>query len=404
MKLAFSKQRLEAIEPPTRGYKAVYDTVTPGLMLLITANDARSFYLYRRVEGRPERIRIGRAVDLSIEQARQEAAKLNGDIARGVNPAERRRTIRGTMTFGELFDAYLERAKLHKRTWAGDEWAFKKYLPQWKARKLASITKADVAKLHTHTGKDAPYSANRLLALLSVVFNTAINDFGYEGANPCRGVKKFHEEKRDRFLLPDEMKRFFAALSTEPDDTLRDFFWTALLTGARRGNCQSMRWDELDVSRGDWRIPGDKSKNREAMLVHLPPQAVEILNRRLTENAAKPTEKRSAFVFGSYGKTGHLVDPKASWERIRTTAKLPGLRMHDLRRTLASWQAITGTSLHVIGKSLGHRDPSATAIYARLTQAPVSESVDRAAIAMLTAGGILPAAPVVAEQGGENGK
>ena len=210
------------------------------------------------------------------------------------------------------------------------------------------------------------------------------NDFGYEGVNPCRGVKRFREEKRDRFLLPDEMGRFFTALSAEPDDTLRDFFWIALLSGARRGNGQSMRWDEMDLSRGDWRVPGDKSKNREGMLVHLPPQAVEILNRRLAERDGE-------YVFGSYGATGHLVEPKASWARIRTAARLPGLRMHDLRRMLASWQAITGTSLHVIGKSLGHRDPSATAIYARLTRAPVSESVDRAAIAMLTAGGVLPA-------------
>jgi integrase len=104
--------------------------------------------------------------------------------------------------------------------------------------------------------------------------------------------------------------------------------------------------------------------------------------------------------FGSYGRTGHLIDRKASWLRIRSTGKLPDLRMYDLRRTLASWQAITGTSLHVIGKSLGHRDPSATMIYARLTQEPVNESVDKAALAMLTAGGILESPT---EQGVEAG-
>lgn len=401
-RLAFSQQRLEAVKPPTRGFKSVYDSLTPGLMLLITANDARTYYLYRRIDGRPERVKIGPYGDLSIEQARRKADKLKGEIAQGVNPANRKRTARGMMTLQELFDIYLERAKLHKRTWAGDEWAFKKHLGQWSSRKLASITKADVARLHAKIGKDAPYSANRMKALLSTVFNTAINDFGYEGVNPCKGVKKFREEKRDRFLLPDELKRFFTALSDEPDSTLRDFFWIALLTGARRGNCQSMRWDELDLGRGDWRIPGDKSKNHEGMLVHLPPRAVEILNFRLTANAAKPKEERSEYVFPSYGASGHLVDPKFAWNRIRTDAKLPGLRMHDLRRTLGSWQAITGTSLHVIGKSLGHRDPSATMVYARLTQQPVSDSVDKAAIAMLTAGGVLPA-PVVAKQGADNG-
>lgn len=401
--IRFTKAAIERLPIPATGRSYTYDEATPSLAVCVTATGHRAFYLVKRIGGRPERIHVGPFPDLTVEQARRKADELKGEIAQGQNPQDRKRTARGMMTFGELFVAYIERAKLHKRTWAEDQRQFDCHLSGWKARPLSSITKADVARLHAKIGKDAPYAANRALALLSCVFNTAANDFGYEGVNPCRGVKKFREEKRDRFLLPDEMKRFFAALSDEPDDTLRDFFWIALLTGARRGNVQSMRWDELDVSRGDWRIPGDKSKNREGMLVHLPPQAVEILNRRLTDNAAKPKEKRSDWVFPSFGATGHLISPKGAWDRVRNAAKLPGLRMHDLRRTLASWQAITGTSLHVIGKSLGHRDPNATAIYARLTQAPVSESVDRAAVAMLTAGGILPAAPVVAEQGGENG-
>jgi len=351
-RIRFTKAALERLPIPATGRVYTYDAATPSLAVCVTATGHRAFYLYKRVGGRPERIHIGKFPDLTVEQARKKADELKGDIARGVNPADRKCTARGMMTFGELFDAYLERAKLHKRTWGEDQRQFDCHLSGWKTRKLSSITKADVAKLHAKTGKDTPYSANRLLALLSCVFNTAANDFGYEGANPCRGVKRFHEEKRDRFLLPDEMKRFFTALSAELDDTLRDFFWIALLSGARRGNCQSMRWDELNLSRGDWRIPGDKSKNREAMLIHLPPQAVEILNRRLAERDGKPARLRSVYVFGSYGKTGHLVEPKAAWARIRTAAKLPGLRMDDLRRTLASWQAIAGASLTIIGKSL----------------------------------------------------
>lgn len=394
----FTKSALERLQPPPTGRLYFRDDKTPNLTLAVTANGVKSFYLYKRIGGRPERIHIGRFPDLTVEQARKAADRLRGEIAQGGNPADRKRTARGMMTFGELFDAYLERAKLHKRTWAEDQRQFDYHLSTWKARKLATITRADVARLHAKIGKDAPYASNRLLAMLSCVFNTAANDFGYEGVNPCRGVKRFREEKRDRFLLPDEMKRFFAALSDEPDDTLRDFFWIALLSAARRGNCQSMRWDELDLSRGDWRIPGDKSKNRESMLVHLPPRAVEILTCRLTANAAKPKDKQSEYVFPSFGATGHLVETKSAWARIRMAAKLPDVRLHDLRRTTASWMAITGTSLHVIGKSLGHRDPSATAIYARLTQQPVSEAVDRAAVAMLTAGGVLPAVATPASE------
>jgi integrase len=88
----------------------------------------------------------------------------------------------------------------------------------------------------------------------------------------------------------------------------------------------------------------------------------------------------------SNAKTPHLSEPKGAWKRIRTAAKIEGVRVHDLRRTLGSWQAMTGASLTVIGKSLGHRSGTATAIYARLALDPVRESMNKAVTAMLTAG------------------
>jgi hypothetical protein len=59
-----------------------------------------------------------------------------------------------------------------------------------------------------------------------------------------------------------------------------------------------------------------------------------------------------------------------------------------LRRTLGSWQAITGASLSIIGKSLNHSSVATTAIYARLNSDPVRESLARATSAMLTAAGL----------------
>jgi integrase len=376
------------------------------LALAVTHAGSRSFYLYKRVHGRPERIHIGGFPDLTVEQARRKAAELCGDIARGENPAGRRRKARGAMTLGELFADYIERAKLDKRTWAEDRRRYDTHLSAWKARKLAEITKADVARLHGKIGADTPYEANRTRALLSVLYSHAAGQFDYEGPNPCRGVKRFREEKRERFLLPDELKRFFAALNAdETAPVMRDFYSVALLTGARRGNVQSMRWDELDLGRGTWGIPGSKSKNSKPMVVHLPVKAVEILQARKDANDEKPEAERAGYVFPSYGACGHIVDARQSWTDIIDRAKLPGLRMHDLRRTLASWAAMTGASLHVVGKALGHRDPTATAIYARLTDAPVRDAVNTAAVAMLTAGGLLlPApAPDTNGKGGGNG-
>lgn len=391
-RIRFTKAAIERLPIPATGRTYTYDDATPSLAVCVTATGHRAFYLYKRVGGRPERIHIGPFPDLTVEQARRKADELKGEIAQGQNPAKRNRDARGAMTFGELFERYIERAKSRdRRTWAGDQRQFDCHLSGWKARKLATITRADVARLHAKVGKTAPYSANRLLALLSTVFNVAAN-FGFEGANPCKGIERFPEKQRDRFLQPHEMKPFFDAIAAEPDGGLRDFFWLVLLSGARRGNVQSMCWSELDLTRGEWTIPGTKSKNKKAMPVRLPPRAVEILTARQADNAAKPKEKQSGYVFPSFGATGHLVETKSAWARIRTAAKLPDLRVHDLRHTHASWQGRLGASLPTIGASLGHSSPQTTARYTNMLQAPiVAESVDRAAIAMLTAGGILPA-------------
>ena len=87
--------------------------------------------------------------------------------------------------------------------------------------------------------------------------------------------------------------------------------------------------------------------------------------------------------------------------RVMARAAIPygrdnpdGVTLHDLRRTLGSWQAKTGASLAIIGKSLNHKSMQATAIYARLDLDPVRESVERATAAMLTAAGIKPTAEV----------
>jgi integrase len=93
-------------------------------------------------------------------------------------------------------------------------------------------------------------------------------------------------------------------------------------------------------------------------------------------------------VFPGRGKTGHLVEPKTAWARILKRAGLQNLRLHDLRRTLGSWQAATGASLPIIGKSLGHKSLAATQVYARLNLDPVRAAVNTATDAMLLAGGV----------------
>lgn len=372
----FTKAALTATKPAAKGKRdSYYDEKERGLMLAVTAAGNKTFYLYKRIDGRPERLLLGKFPDLSVENARRLAASAKGEIAMGENPQKAKRSIRDEMSFGTLFGEYLEKhSKVHKRSWAYDEREVNKFLKHWFKRKISSIEKAEVERLHAKVGKDSGlYQANRLLERIRSIFNKAA-DWGWDGANPATGIKKYREKSRDRFLQPEELPRFFEALANEPNEAARDFFMISLLAGARKSNTLAMRWDEINFHAATWRIV--LTKNDDPQIVHLSPQAMEILKERKLHSL-------SPWVFPGSGAKGHLADPKKAWARILKEAGIADLRIHDLRRTLGSWQAATGANSYIIGKSLGHRSQQSTAVYARLNLDPVRDSVNKATDAML---------------------
>ena len=109
LKLRLNKSIIGGLEPPDppadRMY--VYDAATPGLAVCVTATGKKNFYLYRRIEGKPERVKLGTFPGMSLEQARKALAKFNGRLASGQNPTDDRRTVRATMTLGDLWAFYL---------------------------------------------------------------------------------------------------------------------------------------------------------------------------------------------------------------------------------------------------------------------------------------------------------
>ena len=391
----FTLKSIAGLPAPEKGRVEYYDTKVPHLLIRVHATGKKTFMLYRWHQGRPVRVTIGTpGKGLSIEQVRKEAERLNAEFAAGNNPAEQKRALRSEATFAELFDQYMERhAKQHKRSWQADQDAYTRHIARPLGnKKLSAITRKDVADLHGRIGKDRPTTANRLLALLSSVFGRAI-EFGlWAGANPCTGVRKFPEQSRDRFLSGDELRRFFEALEQEPNDTARDFFSVALLTGARRANVLEMKWTDLDLDAATWRI--GRTKNGTPQTVALVEPVVEMLRER-------KRQATSIFVFPGKGVTGHLVEPKKGWQRICKAAGIEGARIHDLRRTMGSWQAKTGASLPVIGKSLNHKNQTTTAIYARLDLDPVRSAMEKAAAAMLATRDQAPKVIPFKKAGGE---
>lgn len=414
-RINFTIKAIEALPLPPSGKVAYYfdksREAPAGFGLWVTPKGAKTFMLYRKIGGRPERIKIGRYGDGTIEQARNQADKLIGKIAEGVNPADAKRAARGQLGLGALFDQYLADYAIPNgvKTVEAMRADFVRYLgdlkPQakkkhgrdktkpkgsvdWQHRKPSTLTKADIQRWHTGLSKGSGhYAANRALQLLRAVINwgikTRLVDRKHleDGENPAQGVDLFKERQRDRFIHADEISRFFSAVADETNETIRDFVLISLLTGARKSNVLAMKWEHVNLERGTWFIP--ETKNGEPQTIPLTQEAMQIL-------AEREAHKSGEYVFAGEGNNGHMASPKKGWKRILDRAEIPDLRLHDLRRTMGSWQAATGASLPIIGKSLGHKDVNTTTIYARLNLDPVRDAMAKATTAMFAAVQPLP--------------
>jgi integrase len=372
---SFTHSRLEAINPPKTGRDSYRDTKTAGLNFVITANASKSFYFVKRINGKPTRIRIGGFPGINIDEARKEAQRFNGEIAKGENPHANRRNKTNVPTLKELFDYWLTtHAKIHKKSWEADVRLFNQYCTALHNKQLTQLNKPDIVKWHQKLGeKHGPYLANRVYSLVSSLFRVG-DELGYHGTNPCLGIRRFPEKSRERFLMPDELKKFYAAVMEE-EPLYRDLIFMLLFTGQRKQNVFKMQWKDLDLERGLWHVAGEQLKNGSPLVVVLSTNALAILNER-----TGASDKHADWVFPTTSGRGIGCVSSAThaWDRVRERSGLTDVRIHDLRRTLGSWQALSGASLQIIGKSLGHKSMRSTEVYARLSTDPVRESVEKA--------------------------
>jgi site-specific recombinase XerD len=414
----FTKAFLDNLPTPEPGKRFIYhDAKATGLQLRITSTGVKTFSLYRRVKGgNPERITLGRYPDMTIEQARKQAAQYNLMIESGANPAHSRRKARleadGELTLRQAFDRYVADYLVPhgKRTVAALQENFARYLGEvpdgttkprgkvrskpacavnWEKRKLSSIEAGEVRRL-MNALKDGigVHTANRTMELLRAVYNKVIAWKLYTGENPCHGLEKFKMKSRERFLTGEELPHFFQALSQTENKDFRDFVLLSLTTGARKANVLAMKWGDIDFDNLIWTVPGEFSKNGDPLTLPLTSAAAEVLDERKGQG--------SEWVFpAARSASGHMENPKKHWAALLQSAGLENLRLHDLRRSLGSWAAMSGASLAIIGRALGHKSVDATQIYARLQVDPVRAAMELATSQMLGRAGYKSKATVV---------
>lgn len=387
-----TKTLLNGLAAPQVGKRQViYDTETPKLAMRMTHTGVRAFYVVKRLGSSMVWLKLGTFPDMTCEQARNEAGKVLGEFAKGDNPAAVKRTLKVELTFAQALEQYLPNKRKRDGSHLADKTKsdymdlMRLYLGNIKDKKLSEIARTEIKAIHIKATKKSPAQADRTLAVVSAVFSYMQGLELFTGVNPATRIQKNPAPSRDRFLQADELTPFFKALSESTNELMRDFFLLALLTGARRANVSAMRWADVDLVTGVWRIA--KTKNGTPQTVTLSPEAVAVLDAR--------KDSAGVYVFPGDGVTGHIVEPKKAWATLLKTAGIENLRIHDLRRTLGSWQARTGASLPIIGKSLNHKTHQATAIYARLDLDPVRQSVNTATAAMMEAAGLREKAEVI---------
>lgn len=331
--------------------KTLWDATVKGLHCRCFATK-KVFYLYYRTKaGQQRKPQLGNWGSITLAQARKIAKDMLGEVAAGKDPGHAIAEARSAPTMTDLWDEFWKRHASKKKSSLEDERQWKKFIkPKLGSMKLADITYTDVADLHESMA-DTETQANRTLALMSTMFAFAMHPLEWLEKNPAAGVARFKEKKRKRYMKAAEAiavaERLRIEAATNPASVA--FLWLLILTGARRGEIAKARWDQIH---GDKIVLSEHKTDQkgEARIIHLPPAAKEILN-------GLPKTK---------GTITGILSPTKLWQKIRTDAKCPDLRIHDLRHSFASAGISAGMTLAEIGELLGHSSTETTKRYAHL--------------------------------------
>jgi integrase len=373
-------------------YWDTHPAAPDGFLLQVTPAGARTYRLnYRRLsDGKERRLTVGSVAEYpSVAAAREKAAELRRAVREGRDPLGEREEYRAAPTIADLAARYVEEElpRLAPSSQAAYRSAIeRRILPTLGDRKVSTVTRDDVVKLHRAvgdernavTGENKKRGANAAIGMLSILLNKAV-EWSLREDNPVRFVKRHPEHGRERYLSTKEFERLFQVLDrfqSQFSDTC-DATRLAMMTGARRGEILSMRVTDIDLAAAVWVKPASRTKQRRPHRVPLPAEAVELLQRRIGERQSRGTVVRLCSddcVFEDGNNKDHVNRFEYEWRQIRAAAGLENCRFHDLRHSYASLLVSHGLSLPIISAMLGHSKPATTARYAHLADAPLREA------------------------------
>ncbi len=434
-----TKTVVEAAQPG----QTISDSEVRGFRLVVSKSGTRRFVASYRIFGKSSMKALGAFPTLTVQEARDLAREVLRKVRAGIDPQEEERAAReaenaarNAPTVEDLTKVYLEdyapSQALRPATIRHARQLSRIAIEAMGSRKVEAVTITEIRKLHGETraagiakGNKGVYQANRLLAFLSKMFALGI-ERGWRTDNPCKGVRKFPEDQRWQNLSEGQVRLLLKACEdyaaglrpVSPEDDpetvsykttpLPDTEWCAtdreaadairllLFTGARLQEVLKAEWSQFDLERGLWQKPSAHTKTKRIHRLELEGPALDTVRAMAKRKSHSvylfpgSTEKRrkSAPVdiqTGDAAGIGPRADLKHPWKAITTLAGLEGVRLHDLRRTLASFMLSGGSTLATVGKALGHTQASTTARYATLEDSVQREGLRAAGERMVGA-------------------
>jgi integrase len=371
--IILSERIIKSLPIPENDNKIYYDGTIKGFGIRVTKNNIRSFILNYFVHGRERRLTIGKYPEWSFVAAKERAKELRRAIDNGADPLEQKEEIKRMLDMTEicrLYDAECITTK-RKKTQMNDRFSISNYiLPAIGKIKIVDVRYSDITRLHSSiTQKGYTIKANRVISLLRAIMNFAIRHNFIE-KNPCEGIEMNKEEKRERYLNENELENIMNTINNHKEKVSANAIKMLILTGARKTEVLSARWQHFDLIEGIWLKPSALTKQGKS---HRMPLSQVVIDLLINIKKDSTTE----FVFPNRTKTNHLLDIKKSWDTIRKENNLGDVRIHDLRHTYASILVSGGLSLPVIGALLGHSQPSTTARYSHLMDKPLREATEK---------------------------